>query len=577
MLINFKTQCLLLLMLVLTLAAQDVVAQSFDEKFELWPVDLKIQGSVIAGGGGELPKEAAEAFMRSASKEDTKSVFICFEDATTWDAERFKEEMGDATQLTTLSVSKDQKEVSDDFVEAIKQSNAVWIGADKKVTKSQAVILKKVTDLAKDVVDRGGLVCVNGPGTEELAKFDWVTQAKDLVGQSVLIRPSVNLIPDSLIMTEYQDGKDRNELLGMLGRRPRCVGIGIAKDTAIVLRGRKIRVIGSGKSTFCLMANEQKPLRVLHVGQAVSRRANPYTTIVDLTAWRRDAIERTVEPFPAKTPPKPFVENGTLIIVGGGGMPRGLMERMVEMAGGKEAKMVYVPCSEADEVRAPQRMVEVWKRMGVKSASFIHTKDRNKANSDEEFLAPLKDATGIWFGGGRQWNFSDSYYGTKAHKLMKDVLARGGVIGGSSAGASIQAAYMCRANPVANFDIMAPGYERGLGFISGIAIDQHFSQRRRQKDMTQLVDTYPQLLGVGLDEATAIIVQKSRAQVVGRSKVHFYNRREPVVPGQDDFLALEEGAVYDLAKRVVIEEESEAEDEKDADDEAEGKKAEDGN
>ena len=95
--------------------------------------------------------------------------------------------------------------------------------------------------------------------------------------------------------------------------------------------------------------------------------------------------------------------------------------------------------------------------------------------------------------------------------------------------------------------------------------------------MTQLVNTYPQLLGVGLDEATAIIVQKSRAQVVGRSKVHFYNRREPVVPGQDDFLALEEGAVYDLAKRVVIEEESEAEDEKDADDEAEGKKAEDGN
>ena len=170
----------------------------------------------------------------------------------------------------------------------------------------------------------------------------------------------------------------------------------------------------------------------------------------------------------------------------------------------------------------------------------------------KRFWNPLNDATGIWFGGGRQWNFSDSYYGTKAHKLMKDVLARGGVIGGSSAGASIQARYMCRANPVANFDIMAPGYERGLGFIGGIAIDQHFSQRGRQKDMTQLVDRYPQLLGIGLDEGTAIIVKKSDATVVGKGKVHFYDRNQPVVPGKPDYLALEDGEAFNLEFRKVI-------------------------
>jgi cyanophycinase len=304
------------------------------------------------------------------------------------------------------------------------------------------------------------------------------------------------------------------------------------------------------------MANEYKPLRIQHVREAKSRRSNPYTTIVDLTAWRRDAIERTVEPFPAEQPPTPVVENGTLIIVGGGGMPKGLMEKMVELAGGENARMVYVPCTEAEEVNGPQRMVELWKKMGVKSAKLIHTKDRNQANSDDEFLAPLKDATGIWFGGGRQWNFSDSYYGTKAHKLMKDVLARGGVIGGSSAGASVQGRYMCRANPVANFDIMAPGYERGLGFIGGVAIDQHFSQRGRQKDMTQLVDRYPQLLGIGLDEATAIIVQKSKAEVIGRGKVHFYDRNQPVIPGTDDFLALQDGSYFDLATRKVIEDQA---------------------
>jgi cyanophycinase len=230
------------------------------------------------------------------------------------------------------------------------------------------------------------------------------------------------------------------------------------------------------------------------------------------------------------------------------------MEQIVEMAGGKEnAKMVYVPCSESDDVRERQRTVDMWKRMGVKHATFIHTKDRNQANSDEEFLAPLKDATGIWFGGGRQWNFADSYYGTQAHKLMKDVLRRGGVIGGSSAGASIQARYLARSTPIGNFDIMAPGYERGgLGFISGVAIDQHFSQRGRQKDMTQLVNRYPQLLGIGIDEATAIIVTKSKADVIGRDRVFFYNRNLPVKADKPDYIALPAGSSYNLADRKII-------------------------
>ena len=149
--------------------------------------------------------------------------------------------------------------------------------------------------------------------------------------------------------------------------------------------------------------------------------------------------------------------------------------------------------------------------------------------------------------------FSDSYYGTTAHQLMKKVLDRGGVIAGSSAGASIQARYMCRANPVANFDIMAPGYERGLGFIGGIAIDQHFSQRGRHKDMTQLVERYPQLLGIGIDEATAIIVTKSNAKIVGKGKVHFYDRTQPVITGEDDFTALADGQSFDLETREIIE------------------------
>ena len=367
----------------------------------------------------------------------------------------------------------------------------------------------------------------------------------------------LDLMPDTVLEVDFDGRADQDRLLTILPAHRRQVGIGLDKQTALLLSGRKMRVAGSGRATFVLMANEREPVRVRSItASRVARRRgrDPEDVLLDLTQWRRDAIDRTLPVFPARKPRQPMVENGTLMIIGGGGMPRGLMDEMIELAGGKEkAKLVYVPCSERTTVGIKQGMVEAWKRMGVKQATFIHTKDRHKANSDEEFLAPLKDATGIFFGGGRQWNFADSYYGTKAHKLMKDVLKRGGVIAGSSAGASIQGRYLARATPIANFRIMAFGYERGgLGFLDGVAIDQHFSQRRRQADMTQLVNKYPQILGIGIDETTAIVVRKSRAKVVGRGRVYFYDRNLPVYPDRSDYVALPAGSEYDLVERQVI-------------------------
>ncbi|MEM9704296.1 MAG: cyanophycinase, partial [Planctomycetota bacterium] len=178
---------------------------------------------------------------------------------------------------------------------------------------------------------------------------------------------------------------------------------------------------------------------------------------------------------------------------------------------------------------------------------------RRKADQDEEFLAPLRDATGLFFGGGRQWNFSDSYYGTTAHQLMKDVLNRGGVIAGSSAGASIQGRFLARATPIGNTRLLAPGYERGgLGFLPGVAIDQHFTQRGRQKDMTGLIKVYPQLLGIGLDEATAIEVRGSVATVSGRGRAFFYDAEADRGADGADYVALPAGSEYDLAARVIL-------------------------
>jgi cyanophycinase-like exopeptidase len=105
-----------------------------------------------------------------------------------------------------------------------------------------------------------------------------------------------------------------------------------------------------------------------------------------------------------------------------------------------------------------------------------------------------------------------------------DVLRRGGVIGGSSAGASIQGEYLARGSPLGNTYIMAEGYERSLNFLPGVAIDQHFTQRGRAPEMAKLIDRFPQLLGIGIDESTAIVIQGTSYIVVGEHSAHVFTQ-----------------------------------------------------
>lgn len=521
----------------------NLFGQSFTEDFSIWPMDLKINGTVIACAGPEVGSPVVDLFKRSSGGEDGKIVTLRFdvESAT----EAFKPLLGE----NSIRFGQDDNPIE---IEKVKKSLEVATGvlilSSNRPSSQTNKTLDQLQSSLKDVVDRKGAVCAVGPVISSLGAF-----RHDSVEQMSLLTEDTGLIPDGIVYWAYMDDPDRKLMYEGLARQSHSVAIGIPKNTTLVLRGRKCRTLGEQKVTFAIPANERQPYRIQNLADVSGKRTSPYNSVVDLTAWRRDAIERQLPAFPAEKPPEPFVEKGTLFIVGGGGMPRGLMQEMVELAGGKEAHLVYVPCTESDTVPNRQRIISQWQQMGVASAKVFHTKDRNKANSDKEFLETMKNATGVWFGGGRQWNFADSYYGTEAHRLMKGVLAKDGVIGGSSAGASIQGGYLARANPVANFDIMAPGYERGLGFLPGVAIDQHFSQRGRQKDMTQLANRYPQLLGIGIDEGTAIRVKGSTADVIGKGKVFFYDRRKTVVPGEKDYLALPKGQSFDLKTREVIE------------------------
>jgi cyanophycinase len=244
---------------------------------------------------------------------------------------------------------------------------------------------------------------------------------------------------------------------------------------------------------------------------------------------------------------------GTVIVVGGGSMGPEIYSAFIEAAGGPDALIIDVPTAGGDSVykqNAPG--TRGWKQAGAKNVYVLHTKDRKLADSDS-FAAVIKRAGGIWFEGGRQFHLVDSYAGTKTEQAFNDVLARGGVIGGSSAGASILGDFLVRGAPSNNNFIMDdPRYEKGFAYLRGVGIDQHVVARERLADLADsIIPKYPQLLAISEDEGTAWLVRGDTATIIGRNKAFVYNGKDATDRGKP-FLTLYPGDRYNLATRHVI-------------------------
>ncbi len=216
------------------------------------------------------------------------------------------------------------------------------------------------------------------------------------------------------------------------------------------------------------------------------------------------------------------LQTGSLVMGGGGGMPIEVWRKFVELAGGAESRIVVLPTAVEQPDVEPTLEIQMLRHAGAENIRILDTIDRDGVES-AEFLRSLDNATGLWFGGGRQWRFVDAYWGTAAWNSIAGVLQRGGVIGGSSAGATIQGDLLVRGAPQGNHIMIADGYRRGLGLIPNIAIDQHFSQRNRFAQLEECLEQHPEIFGIGIDENTALIVEKSnRCTVLGNGSVWCY-------------------------------------------------------
>jgi cyanophycinase len=177
---------------------------------------------------------------------------------------------------------------------------------------------------------------------------------------------------------------------------------------------------------------------------------------------------------------------------------------------------------------------------------MLHTRKKEEADS-LAFVAPIKKARGVFFPGGRQWRLADSYLGTRTEKELRKLLDRGGVIAGTSAGATIQGSFLVRGAVEGNTLMMSPGHEQGFAYLKNVAVDQHIITRHREKDLSQVTHAHPELLGIGIDERTAIVVHGDHFEVIGPSKVAITDGKDH--DGQPYYF-LTAGDQFNLKKRV---------------------------
>lgn len=499
------------------------------------PVDPSgVTGHVLLAGGGSLDVAVHREFVKLAGGDRARLVLVPTASASADNAgaredlvRTWRARLGEAGEITVLHTR--DRAVADDesFCQPLRDATAVWFGGGDQQRIAAAYLGTRFEREVAAVLRRGGVVGGTSAGAA-IGSRAMIAGGREPPEMAT----GFDLVPHAVVDQHFHQRNRLPRLRIALGLAPGRFGIGIDEGTAVIASGRRLRVVGNGKALLVLPATEHHAERLVPLANGDG---------VDLPTWQRAARHRQLGAWPLAAVPSPEVPKGALVVVGGGSLPDQVVDRFVQLAGGSRAHIVFVSSAEATPLERTPAVFAQWLRRGVTRISRLD--NRQPSDWDDECTRLLASATGVWFGGGRQWRLCDAYDGTGAPAAFHGVLERGGVIGGSSAGATIQGDHLVRGNPLGNTDMWCEGYDRGFGFWRGVAIDQHFLARNRMADLRGFVERFPQVLGIGIDEGTAAVVTGTRLEVLGTSKVVLLRNRAgaPLMP-----LVLESGQHVDL-------------------------------
>jgi cyanophycinase len=484
-----------------------------------WPAidPAGLPGTRILAGGGKMPDAVYERFLALAGGAEMARIVLIPTASGSADeaAERAKtlarwQQAHPGYRFEVLHTRDRATADREEFTAPLRSATAVWLGGGVQQNLADAYLGTRVERELQALLARGGVVGGTSAGTAIQTKV-MIASGKD----APVMATGFDFVPGAISDQHFLARKRLPRLQQALALHPGCFGLGIDEGTAVEIGGRTLTVHGASKAVLVLGATPTDAGRVVEL--AAGERA-------DLVAWQRAtrarfAALRAVEPV---APPR--VDRGALVLVGGGRIPSDVVARFAALAGGSKAKVVLVPgAMPAGDGGGEEPFARLLKAAGVVDVRTLPC--RHPREVTKEALAVLADASAVWFGGGRQWRLVDAFDGTDAVAACRDVLARGGVIGGTSAGATIQGEFLVRGNPLGNAEMWCAGYDRGFGFLPGVAVDQHFVARNREADLRGLIALVPKYVGLGLDEGTAAVVQGAVLEVIGPSTVAIFDAR----------------------------------------------------
>lgn len=232
---------------------------------------------------------------------------------------------------------------------------------------------------------------------------------------------------------------------------------------------------------------------------------------------------------------------GQLVAVGGGTTLNAVIDRTLELAGGKNAKVVVI--AEANPEYGPGSVAQ-WRRTEAAEVSLVNPR------KPAEAVKMINQANLIWIPGGLQGVFMNSIEGTGIADAVRSRYQAGAIVGGTSAGAAVMSKKMIGGR--SDLDSLKAGSTPflmdGLGLWPEVIVDQHFLQKGRFNRLALAVLEHPKLIGIGIDEETAVFVHGNEFEVMGNGNVTVVDARKA---SREKLVKDEPAAVRDLRLHVL--------------------------
>lgn len=496
------------------------------------------KGTLVICGGGILPEALRGKVIELAGGEHSRIVVIstASQTADTPEIETYVAwwRQQKLAELTILHTRSREVANSEAFTEPLKRATGVWFMGGNQAWLIDAYSGTRTETEMHKLLERDGVIGGTSAGAAVMSKT-MIRRGSP----TAEVGRGFGFLDGAVVDQHFVRRMRQDRLLKVIEQQPELVGLGIDEGTALLVQGRRLSVLGESEVRVLFSRTDtREPLvESLRSGDKA-----------DLSALSRVALAR-LQPTSLRPMTSPQVSDGTLVIVGGDAIPNEATERFVAAAGGAEATIALMSIDGESTESADAELMDRLRKAGVKSVQRVEVTSRQQAD-DPKLAEVLKTVGGIWLCGARPQSFVESCLGSSAEQICRDVLRRGGVIGGTAAGGTMQGDFLLNASPVPTKRMLMDGYDRGFGFFPGVAIAKCLQLGETPSELTQLQREHPQVVGLGIEESTALIVRGHTMEVVGKNQVAVLDRlTETAAPRS---AMLQAGDRYDFKERTRL-------------------------